>query len=262
METIYQPDNKCVKSQYLVYLAIFLLTFYYPLSASSQSVLSYGKAVNGTITQSSEGKSYSFHGNKNDIITINMSRPSGNLWPKIELYGPAQNLLCVNNGPREARIESFRLSKSGAYKIIAQDGYDGKSYGDFGLVVQNLSNPGNLKPISYGNSLVDTISFAGSVCSFSFYGHKNDMISIQTYGISGDLWQQLEFYSPNGKLLSSGYGQTSTGITAYRLPSTGNYSVLVLDAYDGTLTGIFKVTLDLIKLGTNNTDLLSDKKSD
>ena len=259
MKTLLQY-NTSAKSQYLIYLAIFMFTIYSPASASAHPYLAYGKAVTGMITHPSEKKCYYFKGDKNDLITINMSRPSGDLWPEIELYGPANELLCGNNGPREARIDSFRLIKSGRYKIIVMDGYDGKSYGEFGLVVQNLSNPCNIKPMSYGTSLVDTISFAGAICSFSFYGHKNDLISIQTSGISGDLWQQLELYSSEGKLSETKLGQESAKISSQELPVTGNYSILVLDGYDGTLTGSFNITLKLIKAGTGNNNSLSEKK--
>jgi hypothetical protein len=225
-------------------LFVLCLTFL-PFIVSGQSMVAYGDLVKDEITKKTDTKSFSFYGKEGDIVMINLSRPSGELWPRIEVYDPAMRLLAVNDGPREARIDNLIIRKTGKYMIIVKDGYDGKSYGTFGMTIQNLKVPGKQTVIKYGTVMDDSIEFAGFVRTYTFTGTRSDEVLFQTLGRSGDLWHQAEIYSPAGKLLKCTYDQHSAMISLKSLPETGTYTILFLDGYDGTLTGNYTILLNV-----------------
>jgi hypothetical protein len=76
--------------------------------------------------------------------------------------------------------------------------------------------------------------------TFSFAANAGDTILLSLSRLSGDLWQQLRLYDPDGNLLNEQSHPVHTELAA-SLPATGDYTILVADGFDGTLTGAYNL---------------------
>jgi len=76
---------------------------------------------------------YTFSGNKTDVITIQMARSTGSLWPQIEVYAPKGSLLKRTSNTPSARIDTLRLLSDDSHTIIATDGFNGTLTGTYSL---------------------------------------------------------------------------------------------------------------------------------
>jgi len=54
--------------------------------------------------------------------------------------------------------------------------------------------------------------------------------------------QQIRIYDPDGNLLNEDSGPTQAEITQ-TLPTTGSYTILASDGFDGTFTGDYNINL-------------------
>jgi hypothetical protein len=227
---------------FIVLLKVKLLIAFLPMTLLGQTQISYGDCLQESISSSSEIDVYTFSGTENDIITIQMSRSSGSLWPRIELYQGGNLLLGITGNPT-ARVDTLQLPNTGNYTILVLDGYNGTLTGGYGLCLQRTLNPLQGTSITYGTALIDTLSFAAFINAYTFTGETNDIITIQMARASGSLWPRFELYDPNGSLLKRITGNPTAKIDTVKLVSTGNYSILAVDGYNGTLTGRYGLWL-------------------
>jgi len=95
--------------------------------------ITYGTTVLDTINFVGYINTYTFPGNKNEVITIQMARSTGSLWPQIEVYAPKGSLLKRTSNTPSARIDTLRLPSDGSYTILATDGFNGTLSGTYSL---------------------------------------------------------------------------------------------------------------------------------
>jgi hypothetical protein len=105
-------------------LLMLILTNLLSTTASSAISINFGQTLSGSISSSAETDSYTFLANANDNPVIRVSKVSGNIWPGIRLYGPAETQL--NETYTSPTTEVFRkLPSTVEYTILTYDGFNG-----------------------------------------------------------------------------------------------------------------------------------------
>jgi hypothetical protein len=91
------------------------------------TAMSYGQVLEDTLYQRTEVNAYTFIGGTYDTVSIRMDAtwPNG---PQVELYRTDGTLLKRAGGTGIARIDTFKLSSTGVYTILALDN-DGQQTG-------------------------------------------------------------------------------------------------------------------------------------
>jgi multidrug transporter EmrE-like cation transporter len=236
--------------------------------------LSFGQTTSGEIAIPVEMDTYTFTANAGDTILIGMSRGSakrlflplvlfnwsptnvnaaistrmrcvsGDLWQRIRLYDPDGNLLNDRSSPIHTEITQT-LPVAGAYAILVGDGFNGTYTGEYSLHLQRLNNPGNVRSLSFGQTVSGTITMPAEMHAFAFAADAGDTVIIGMSRVFGDLWQRIRLYAPDGHLLSDESSPVHVEIT-HSLPVVGTYAILVNDGFNGTLMGHY--TLNLQKL--------------
>jgi hypothetical protein len=227
---------------FFVLLKAILLFAFLPITILGQTPISYGDCLQESISSSAEIDVYTFSGNENDIVTIQASRSSGSLRPRIELYQGGNLLIGITGNPT-ARVDTLQLPNTGNYTILVLDGYNGTLTGGYGLCLQRTFNPLQGTSISYGTTHTDTLYFAAFMNAYTFTGETNDIITIQMARASGSLRPRIELYDPNGSLLKRITGNPTAIIDTLKLSDSGSYTILAVDGYNGTLTGHYGLWL-------------------
>ena len=96
-------------------------------------------------------------------------------------------------------------------------------------------------PISFGQTMTESISIQGEQDSFTFMGATGDVILVRVT-TETVLWPQLDLYDPEGSLLESALevGPCVVEINSSPLPTDGYYQLRISD-YIGTGTGTYWV---------------------
>lgn len=213
-----------------------------PANATS---LTFSQTIPGTIAQPAEMNSYTFNAAAGDTILLGMTQVSGNLWQEIRLYDQNGSLLNEESSPVHAE-NVYTVPTSGDYHVLIADGFNGTFTGSYTLFSQRLNNPSNATPISFGQTLSGSITQIGEMDTYTFSATANDTVFLTMTGTSGSLWQQIRIYNPDGTLLvEDGNAPTQAEITQ-TLPTTGSYTILASDGFNGTFVGDYNINLQLL----------------
>ena len=231
--------------------------------------LAYGDTQYGVITDERFGVRYTFEGQRDDVVTVDMAGLTDDLDAYLMLLDPAGELVVLNDdrldGPvslgTDARIERYLLPVDGTYTITAMRflGEAGLTTGAFsvrltlegqGAALASLQN----RVLHYGESLSGTISDETPVYRFSFEGSANDIVNVALSQTSGDLDAYLvleDFYgfelAANDDALNANVA-TDARIENMRLPVTGVYTIVAtrFQRELGTTQGAFDLTLEQV----------------
>lgn len=217
---------------------VFLQKLNPPASASG---VSFSQTVAGTINQPAEMDAFTFSANTNDKVIIGLSRVSGSLWQKIRFYAPTGTLLNEIGSPVHAEM-TYPIPATGTYAVLVGDGFDGTLTGSYNIFIQRTNNPANATTILFGQTQPGSINLPAEMDAFTFSGNVSTNIHVTMTRVSGSLWQQIRIYDPSGELLGEDSAPTQAQLTR-SLPSTGTYTILASDGFDGTLTGNYNVAL-------------------
>lgn len=103
--------------------------------------LAYGDTVHGAIDNENWRHLYSFEARAGDVVTISLSRVTGNLDTNLILQNEAGDILTqnddVNESIRDSEITAFTIRESGVYTIIVTrfQAEEGDSQGEFSLTL-------------------------------------------------------------------------------------------------------------------------------
>ena len=178
---------------------------------------------------------FTFTGNSGDGIDIRITKTQGNLWPRITLYGTNGKEIKRSSGSIRTEILSI-LPASGTYKILVDDGFQGKYTGDYNLFIQKVNDPKNSQSVEFGNYITGSIDIPGSVNTYSFPGGTGDEVVIRITKSTGNLWPRITLFGPSGKQLKQSSGSITTELSS-PLPLSGTHTILVDDGFQGTYTG-------------------------
>jgi hypothetical protein len=129
-------------------LGLFLTLLLLPSPGFSQTPISYGGTLSGSIDAPDEVDIYSFTATAGDKVVVRMAVTSGALDPEITLYKPDNiTLPCSAYYPfgGTAEIASCALPETDTYTIRAGDSGNTDT-GSYNLFLQRLNNPGNATP--------------------------------------------------------------------------------------------------------------------
>ena len=221
-------------------IIILLLLIFSPVNAVMQKI-DYGKAIHGSIPTPGGVDTYTFSGQNGDVVDIRIIHSvGGNIWPQITLYGPSGTEIKRVNGPSNAEIIT-NLTATGSYKILVNDGFNGKYTGNYSLFVQRVNNPGNIKTLELGTAQPGSIDNAGIVDTYTVFGKTGDVVNIRiTHTEGGNIWPRITLFRPSGTEIKRVNGPSNAEITA-NLTETGTYTILVDDGFRGSYIGNYSL---------------------
>jgi hypothetical protein len=210
-------------------------------SALGAIPIDFNTIIEGEITNDQFTRYYRFYARENDIITINMSRLSGNLDTFVVLASATLQEIITNddisNETQNSRIADFRIPVTGTYYILATrfERNMGKTTGKFRLQLQSQGNAfedvaSDVRRILYGVSLTGNIDDITPEVWYTFYGEVGDVISITMDRVEGNLDPFIELYAQDrvSRLVSdddSGGGVNNARVDRFTLGYTGIYYI-------------------------------------
>jgi hypothetical protein len=231
-----------------------------PAAASScGGVLAYGEAVEEYLALGNRCE-YSFIGEAGDLVTIGLDSLDGQLDPWLDLIDPEGNVEVSDDdggGNHNSLIRRHALLRSGTYTIVAR-AYQDSSAGLYRLaLVQDLGlipwalllappPPSCDAAIEYGHQVDDSISSDTLVCTYTFDGSRQQLVTLRMDATSGNLDPVIDLYAPSDSLQpvisnDDAYGRNSV-IWRFRLTENGQYRVSA-HAYQDQSAGDFQLLL-------------------
>jgi hypothetical protein len=104
---------------------------------NSQSV-DFGNSVTGSIDIPGSVNTYSFTGSKGDEVVFRMMKTTGDLWPRITLFGPSGKEIKRSFNPTSTEL-TYTLLLPGTHTILLDNGIKATYSGDYTLFAQITS---------------------------------------------------------------------------------------------------------------------------
>jgi hypothetical protein len=219
-------------------------------NSSGASNLPFGQTNTGSITSAAGSNTYTFSAKANDVVDFTVVTTSGNLFPKIRLYGPSGALVSSASSQfcnvSAIEMDTVTLTAAGTYTVLIGDCADTNT-GNYAIYLQRTNNPAGALYLPYGGQIqTGTIGSAAQSNSYTLAGSAGDVLDFTMVSTKGGLMPKIRLYSPSGVLVSSASSQFCNVATIemnnVTLTSTGTYTVLVGDCGD-TNTGTYNIEL-------------------
>jgi hypothetical protein len=220
-----------------------LFCIFVPIVCAASEPIDFGVTKTASIDVAGEVDTYTFSGNTGDGIDIRITKSTGDLYPRITLFGPSGKEIKREYGSATAEILST-LTESGSYKILVDNGIATTFTGDYSLFIQNVNNPKNAKPVIFSNTATGSLDIPGAVDTYSFTGSKSDQVVIRITKTSGDLYPRITLFGPTGKEIKRNYGSASAELS-YTLMTAGTHTILVDNGIATTFTGDYSLFTDI-----------------
>ena len=227
--------------------------------APNDGCIASGETKTGNIYPAGDTDAYCFYGQTGQGVVIEMSRISGAIDPRVQLYDPNGVRVAISavseiDTPR-ARIEDCQLNMSGIYTIVASDGSWNVDTGEYGLSLV-VTGGTTTSPQDYdggdmtiGRAQSGTILPNGDTDSYAFYGHVGHGVVIEIGRLSGAMDPRIQLYDPNGvRVAISAVSEIDTPrarIEDYQLRMSGIYTIVVSDGSWNVDTGEYGLSVDL-----------------
>ncbi|MCG8430798.1 MAG: Ig-like domain-containing protein [Candidatus Omnitrophica bacterium] len=202
--------------------------------------LEYGVTAGGNLTRYTQIHAYNLTLEAGDTITVSSAEIStfnGTFSPYLELYDYSGEKIGFSSTEIITSVD-----ETGEYTLFVSELYS-KGTGEYQVCAQRVNDPGNAVPLSNGQSLNATIGYYAELDIYRISGGINDELSIDITELnttSGSFGAYCRLYAPNGTSLKYG-----SSISAYVLPVTGDYCLLVYDLlYDGAGTYNVECTIE------------------
>ena len=188
--------------------------------------LAPGEVVTGIILPQGVHR-WTFTGDADDLVTISMGAPAGDLAGRLTLVGPDGAELASSGSDgtiRDARIDGIVLRTGGVYTVEASI-LPGAA-GDYWLAVEPVTIVGTL---NYGDTVTGTLS-PGGQDNWLFEGQAGDRVTVTVTTGAGALDSHLGLHSLDATQLAaddSGGGVADVQIGAYALPESDTYRIAV-----------------------------------
>ncbi len=211
--------------------------------ATCPSGIGFGETIQCSILAAGEVDTYTFSASAGDKVLVRMSRSAGNLWPGVQIYAPGGLKICEHGSSVTAEIATCSLTSDGTYSIRAFDDWDGTYTGEYYLYLQRLNNPGATTPIDFGGTLAGSLLTPAEADTFTFAANAGDKVLVRMTRSAGNLWPGVRIYDPGGLKVCEHGSSITAEIATCTLTSTGTYSILAFDDWDGTYTGEYYLFL-------------------
>jgi len=111
-------------------------------------------------------------------------------------------------------------------------------------------------PINFGQTLSASIDMAAEMDTYTFSANTNDTVLIRMTKTSGTLWPGIRLFAPDGTELDQQCAPTTVEIS-YVLPSSGIYTILAYDCFNGNYTGSYNIYLQRLNAPGDPTPISS-----
>lgn len=223
--------------------------------------VAYGDTLTGGLDDAVFEQRYTFDGAAGDVVTVDLRRVEGDLDASLRLLDAAGDEVAQNDdiggGSSDARIEALSLPEDGTYTIVATrfQGEFGLSSGTYELALtllirgSDLPGPGGAA-IAYGSTARGLVTDAQPETRYTFFGARNDVITITMRRTSGDLDARLVLLGVGNRGLAfnddaEGEPPEDAAIRQFQLPDTGSYTLLAgrSGGAAGSSSGVYEITL-------------------
>ncbi|HEY3411828.1 MAG TPA: hypothetical protein VGM51_02100 [Armatimonadota bacterium] len=174
-----------------------------------------------------------------DVLVCRATQSTGNVWPLIRLHDPTGCLVDSASGTVTAEV-SRTLSNTGMYTVLVGDGFNGTFPGTVSLFVQQTNRPGAVSAAAPGLTGFGSIDGPAVMRTFSIEAERGEVIFARMARSSGNVWPLIRLYDPNGVFLQQEGSSLTTELTR-AVGTTGSYTLLVGDAFNGTYTGQYNL---------------------
>ena len=216
-----------------------------------------GQVISATIGEDSYRHIYVFASQTDEVISISMSRLSGDLDPLLLLISSDGVILALSDDEGErtdALIEYALIPDAGRYFIIAtRFGQEhGTTSGDYTLLVERVGSSGSAdRTLAYGDQVLGEITSQTPLAFYFFRAQRGDVITVSMQRTSGSLDPYLDLATPDGIVLVSDDDGMSAGgtldaaITNYTIARSGAYLVVAtrFGREAGTTEGTFVLSV-------------------
>lgn len=230
------------------------------------NVLTYGSSATGTISNANYEVRYTFSGNADDVISIELTAvDTDSLDTFVALIGPDNTVVASNddvdfaNANYNSAIVDFTLPATGRYTIVATRyaGEDGNGAGDFTLTLVGsgtgvvVEPPSTSESIAYNETITGVIDSNTFEIAYTFEGEANETVTIDMRVANNDdnLDTFVILIGADGQELASNddvdLATTNSAIIDFTLPADGTYTVIAsrFDGEDGLSSGEFALTV-------------------
>ena len=192
-----------------------------------------------------EQDSYIFDAIAGEAVSISAlaTSPCCSLCARVELYGPAGNIIAGNPGVSCNGIISATLPATGTYTILVRD-VVASGAGTYNVNLQFTTGRCGMV-IDCGETKSGTIPNIAEQDTFIFCGVQDSSVSIAAVATSGSLCARVELYGSAGNFIAGNPGISCNGLISAMLPASGTYTILVRDVVASS-TGSYNVNLSCI----------------
>lgn len=253
----------------LIFGLLLALLAALPAAAQTETPITLGETVTGTLTLQSPSAAYRFEGRADDVLTITLESDDFDAF--LTLLGPDGTELSSDDdgaGGQNARITAFVLPADGFYTILV-DSYNRISTGSYRLALAGVSAspspaptatlmptatpPAEAQRIQAGDSLSGALTRQMPAAAFVFSGSAGEVFTITL--TSDDFDAFLTLQDAAGNVLATDddrAGNFNARIEAFALPADGDYTILA-SSYNGAGVGDFTLTLAHAEVQTSPT---------
>jgi hypothetical protein len=220
-----------------------------------------GESIDGSLTESRFTQYYTFQAQKDDLVSVRMTRTNGLLDSLVAIADIDLQELVVDDdsaGGQNAQISQFKIPEDGTYYIVATrfDREAGTTAGSYTLELVDLGNafdgiPEDTPRIGYGSTVTGVINETTLEAVYAFYGEQGDIITVSMSNADGDLDPVVSILDDQQRQIAidddSGSGQNAS-IARFEIPASGTYYVRAT-RYSGdppgnpNTTGTYNLTL-------------------
>ena len=201
-------------------------------------------------------QAFQFTANQNDLITLRMAKNGGDARTVagLAVYDARGQLENAQTSSISLRL-NLKLATSGTHSVFVFDAPNSPST-SFALTLTKPGGQCNATATGCAAALDASIGEPGKVGLYSIDANAGDVFLlriIRTEGSSGFV-PFLELYDPQGTFLQSARGPALQRFT-FTASSAGTYSAQVTDAFDGTRTGSYSLSLTRLNSPCNGVSL-------
>lgn len=240
-------------------IAVLLLVIGLPVTVltwqalAQENALLFDTPVDATIS-AGETQRWHFDAYNEDVITITVTRNSGDLIPELRILNEDGTLYAQTQGNGAATQLSLRLGQRDGY-VLEIEALNATA-GEYTLLL-TLSSAGRRSfdqgTLSYGQVIEQVITDDVPYHNWEFTGQAGQVIDINMRTLSGNLSPALNLISPlnNTLVADDALNQNDeANILAFRLPLDGNYSITTgrtgeINGLAGDTTGTYSLQLTL-----------------
>jgi hypothetical protein len=227
-------------------------------ASTCPSSMNFGETIQCSIDTAGEIDSFTFSANAGDIVLARASKAPLGIWPGVRVNNSVGTTLCeqVSTDSQTAEIASCTLPSAGTYTIQVYEHWY-TSTGGYYLYLQRLNDPGDVTPITFGQTLAASLSTPAEMDTYTFAATAGDKVLVRAAESSSFIWPGVRVYAPDGAKLCEKDSEDSESaeVDECSLPSTGTYTILAYDSEGGTYTGGYYLYLQRLNNPGNFTSI-------